>query len=146
MRIHQKASKIYHTNTKNLVNCDWVIRFFWQFFVIIELRSQIYIVKSAIMIMGPRSDLSLPMSLTHWLTHWLSHKLGCQGSKDIGSCKSITPFPKFGSWVQKWSKIAKKTDHSIAIYSIFCIGMVYFGCRQVNPHIQAVQNMCGKGG
>ena len=24
--------------------------------------------------------------------------------------------------------------------------MVYFGCLQVNPHIQAVQNMCGKGG
>ena len=34
----------------------------------------------------------------------------------------------------------------IAIYSIFCIGMVYFGCLQVNPHIQAVQNMCSKGG
>ena len=28
----------------------------------------------------------------------------------------------------------------------FFIGMVYFGCLQVNPHIQAVQNMCGKGG
>ena len=40
----------------------------------------------------------------------------------------------------------KKTDHLIAIYSIFCIGMVYFECLQVNPHIQAVQNMCGKGG
>ena len=26
------------------------------------------------------------------------------------------------------------------------IGMVYFGCLQVNPHIQAVQNMCAKGG
>ena len=24
--------------------------------------------------------------------------------------------------------------------------MVYFECLQVNPHIQAVQNMCGKGG
>ena len=53
---------------------------------------------------------------------------------------------KFGSRAQKWRKIAKKTDHSIAIYSIFCIGMVYFGCLQVNPHIQAVQNMCSKGG
>ena len=28
----------------------------------------------------------------------------------------------------------------------FCIGSVYFGCLQVNSHIQAVQNMCGKGG
>ena len=43
---------------------------------------------------------------------------------------------------QIWCTIPKKTDHSIAIYSIFCIGMVYFGCLQVNPHIQAVQNMC----
>ena len=43
-------------------------------------------------------------------------------------------------------KSLKKTDHLIAIYSFFCIGMVYFGCLQVNPHIQAVQNMCGKGG
>ena len=30
--------------------------------------------------------------------------------------------------------------------NFFFIGMVYFGCLQVNPHIQAVQNMCGKGG
>jgi hypothetical protein len=51
---------------------------------------------------------------------------------------------KFGSRAQKWPKNAKKTDHSIAIYSIFCICMVYFGCLQVNPHIQAVQNMCEK--
>ena len=27
----------------------------------------------------------------------------------------------------------------------FFIGMVYFGCLQVNPHIQTVQNMCRKG-
>ena len=39
----------------------------------------------------------------------------------------------------------EKTDHSIAISSIFCIGMVYFRCPLVNPHAQAVQNMCGKG-
>ena len=25
-------------------------------------------------------------------------------------------------------------------------GMVYFGCLQVKAHIQAVQNMCSKGG
>ena len=37
-------------------------------------------------------------------------------------------------------------DHSIAIYSIFCIGIVYFRCVLVNPHVQVVQNMCGKGG
>ena len=33
---------------------------------------------------------------------------------------------KFGSRAQKLPKIAKKTDHSIAIFSI-CIGMVFFG-------------------
>ena len=43
-------------------------------------------------------------------------------------------------------KSPKKTDHSIAIYLILCIGMVYFKCLLVNPHVQAVQNMCGKGG
>ena len=43
-------------------------------------------------------------------------------------------------------KRQKKMDHSIAIYSIFCIGMVYFRCLQVNPHIQALQNMCSKVG
>ena len=29
MRIHQEASKIYHTNLKNWVNHDWVIRYFF---------------------------------------------------------------------------------------------------------------------
>ena len=53
---------------------------------------------------------------------------------------------KFGSRAQKLPKNAKKNDHSIAIYSIFCKGMVYFECLLVNPHIQAVENMCGKGG
>ena len=62
--------------------------------------------------------------------------------------KSNSPISvcKFGSRAQKWWKIAKKTDHSIAIYSIFCIGMVYFKCYLVNPHVQTVQNMYGKGG
>ena len=40
----------------------------------------------------------------------------------------------------------KKTDHLIAIYSIFCIGMVYFRCYLVNPLVQGVQNMYGKVG
>ena len=40
----------------------------------------------------------------------------------------------------------KKKLHLIKICSIFFIRMVYFECLQVNPHIQAVQNMCGKGG
>ena len=33
-------------------------------------------------------------------------------------------------------------DHPIAIF----MGMAYFGCYLVNPHVQTVQNMCGKGG
>ena len=43
------------------------------------------------------------------------------------------------------TKNSQKTDHSIAIYSNFWIGMVYFGCHLVNPHVQTVQNMYCKG-
>ena len=43
------------------------------------------------------------------------------------------------------TKKHKKTDRSIAIYSKFCIGMAYFRCYLVNPIVQAVQIMCGKG-
>ena len=28
----------------------------------------------------------------------------------------------------------------------FCIGMAYIGWYMVNPYVQAVQNMCAKGG
>ena len=77
------------------------------------------------------------------LTIWFHAK---SSKETLKKSKSLILLRKFGSRAQKWPKIAKKTDHSIAIYSIFCIGMVYFGCLQVNPHIQAVQNMCGKGG
>merc|ERR1711884_498639 len=69
--------------------------------------------------------------------------ISCKKSKEtVKKSKSLILQCKFGSRAEKLPKIAKKTDHSIAIYSIFCIGMVYFGCLQVNPHIQAVQNMC----
>ena len=78
-----------------------------------------------------------------WLTMWFHAK---KSKETLKNSKSLILQCKFGSRAQKWPKIAKKTDHSIAIYSIFCIGMVYFGCLQVNPHIQAVQNMCSKGG
>ena len=47
---------------------------------------------------------------------------------------------------QKSPKIAQKTDHSVAIFSIFLLGKVYFGWYLVNPHVQTVQNMHGKGG
>ena len=69
--------------------------------------------------------------------------ISCKKSEEtLKKSKSPILQCKFASRAQKWPKNAKKTDHSIAIYSIFCIGMVYFGCLQVNPHIQAVQNMC----
>ena len=78
-----------------------------------------------------------------WLTMWFhAEKL----KETLKKSKSLILQCKFGSQAQKWPKIAKKTDHSIAIGSILCIGMVYFKWLLVNPHVQAVQNMCGKGG
>ena len=53
---------------------------------------------------------------------------------------------KSGSRPQKSPKKAQKTDHPIAIYSNFLIGMVYFGYHLVKAHVQTVQNMYGKGG
>ena len=53
---------------------------------------------------------------------------------------------KIAKNTQKSPKKVQKTDHSIAIYSNFLIGMVYFGYHLVNPHVQTVQNMYGKGG
>ena len=45
---------------------------------------------------------------------------------------------------QKSTKIAtQKTDHSIAIHSIFCVRMAYIACYLANPHVQTVQSMCG---
>ena len=42
-------------------------------------------------------------------------------------------------------KMPKKMDHIIVLYSIFCIGMVYFRCLLGNPHVQAVQIMWPRG-
>merc|ERR1712209_169318 len=39
-------------------------------------------------------------------------------------------------------KTPKKRITQSRFTQFFCIGMVCFGCLQVNPHIQAVQNMC----
>ena len=62
----------------------------------------------------------------------------------------ILNFAKFAMllWLptSEITKKSPKTDHSIAICSNFLIGMVYFGCHLVNPHVQTVQNMYGKGG
>merc|ERR1712004_87406 len=60
--------------------------------------------------------------------------------------KSLNSLCKSGSRPQKSPKKAQKTDHSIAIYSNFGIGMVYFEYHLVKAHVQTVQNMYGKGG
>ena len=61
--------------------------------------------------------------------------------KTLKFWKSPNSLCKSGSRPQKSPKKAQKTDHSIAIYSNFLIGMVYFGYHLVNPHVQVVQNM-----
>ena len=40
----------------------------------------------------------------------------------------------------------RKNDHSIGICSFFGIGLVYIRLYLVNPHVQRIQNMYGKGG
>ena len=52
---------------------------------------------------------------------------------------------KFSSRAQKWPKIAKKNGSLNRDLLNFFKGMVYFGYLQMNPHIQAVQNVCGGG-
>ena len=53
--------------------------------------------------------------------------------KTLKFWKSLNSLCKSGSRPQKSPKKAQKTDHSIAIYSNFWIGMVYFGYHLVNP-------------
>ena len=77
-----------------------------------------------------------------WLTMWFHEK---KSKETLETTKSLILLYNIGSRFQKWPKIAKKTDLSIAICSIF-IGMVYFEWYLANPHVKAVQEMCGKGG
>ena len=70
--------------------------------------------------------------------------ISCQ--KVAENTQSLNSLCKSGSRPQKSPKKGQKTDHSIAIYSIFLIVMVYFKCFKVNPNVQTVQNMYGKGG
>ena len=60
-----------------------------------------------------------------WHTMWFHAK---KSLKTLKFWKSLNLLCKSGSRPQKSPKKAQKTDHSIAIYSIFGIGMVYFGC------------------
>ena len=79
-----------------------------------------------------------------WMKMWFHAK---QSKETLKKPKSLILPYKFGSRAQKWLKNAKQKDDSITIYSIFCIGMVYiFRCLLVNPYVQAVQNIGGKGG
>ena len=78
-----------------------------------------------------------------WHTMWFHAK---NLLKTLKFWKSLNSLCKSGSRPQKSPKKGQKTDDSIAIYSNFWIGMVYFGCHLVNPHVQTVQNMYGKGG
>ena len=66
-----------------------------------------------------------------WHTMWFHAK---KLLKTLKFWKSLNSLCKSGSRPQKSPKKAQKTDHSIAIYSNFWIGMVYFGCHLVNPH------------
>ena len=78
-----------------------------------------------------------------WHTMWFHAK---KLLKTLKFWKSLNSLCKSGSRPQKSPKKAQKTDHSIAIYSNFWIGMVYFGYHLVKAHVQTVQNMYGKGG
>ena len=40
----------------------------------------------------------------------------------------------------------KKRSLNRHLLNFFCIGMVYFRCLLLNPHVQVVQDICGKGG
>ena len=51
-----------------------------------------------------------------WLTMWFHAK---KSKETLKKSKSLILQCKFGSRAQKWPKNAQKTDHSIAIYSIF---------------------------
>ena len=77
-----------------------------------------------------------------WHTMWFHAK---KLLKTLKFWKLLNSLCKSGSRPQKSPKIAQKTDHSIAIYSNFWIGMVYFGYHLVKPHVQTVQNMYSKG-
>ena len=81
--------------------------------------------------------------LNLWHTLWFHAE---KMLKTLTFWKLLSSPCKSGSRPQKSPKKAQKTDHSIAIYSNFWIGMVYFGCHRVNPHVQTVQNIYGKGG
>ena len=56
--------------------------------------------------------------------------------------KSLILLYRFGSRAQK---LPKNGSLNRDLFN-FCIGMVYSRCFLVNPHVQAVQNMSGKGG
>ena len=65
--------------------------------------------------------------------------------KTLEIWKSLNLLCKSGSRPQKSPKKSQKRITQSQFTQIFWIGMVYFGCHLVNPHVQTVQNMYGKG-
>ena len=73
--------------------------------------------------------------------------ISCQKSaKTLKFWKSLILLCNLGFPAQKLPNITQKTGRFIAICPIFWIGMVYIMWYLVNPHVQRVQNMYGKGG
>ena len=78
-----------------------------------------------------------------WVTMWFHTK---KTKETFKSSKSLILLCKFCFQPHIWPEIAKKKNGILNRDLLnFCIGMVYFALYQVNPHVQAVQNMSGKG-
>jgi len=70
-----------------------------------------------------------------------------RSKETLKKSKSLVPLYKLGSRPQKSPKIAKKKNRSLNrdLLTPFIV-MVCFGWYLLNPHLQAVQNVCDKGG
>ena len=107
-----------------------------------------------------RSDVQLSCTETQFQKCSQSGKNGSKHpmlstpmADNVISCKKIQrntqkiKMADFNMWIRLTSsEMTKQMDHSIVICSKNYIGVVYFGCYLVNPHVQTVQNMCAKGG
>ena len=79
-----------------------------------------------------------------WHTMWFHAK---KLLKTLKFWKSLNSLFKSGSRHQKsQKKKPKKWITQSQFTQFFLICMVYFWCHLVNPHVQTVQNMYGKGG
>ena len=67
-------------------------------------------------------------------------------SKSSDSSDSIKSSDSSESSESSETSQSSKASASVGRHSSYCIGMVYLGWYVVDPHVQAAQNMCGKGG